>query len=90
MSCCSRRLWDVAALERKLGLMEPAVATWNDLAESRNPFRVRALEELAKHYEHREKNYTRALELTRGALEHEESAELRKREERLTQTISRE
>lgn len=69
-------------------MMEPAVATWNDLAESRNAFRVRAMEELAKHYEHREKNYTRALELTRGALEHEESAGLRKREERLTRRLA--
>jgi hypothetical protein len=42
-----------------------------------------ALEELAKHYEHREKNHTLALEMTRAALEHEETPALRRREERL-------
>ena len=29
---------------------------WTDLAAGRNPFRVPALEELAKHYEHRQKD----------------------------------
>lgn len=82
-------LWDVAAIDRKLGPVEDALAVWNDLAESRNAFRVRAMEELAKHYEHREKNYARALELTRGALEHEESPNLRKREERLNRRLKR-
>ncbi len=56
-----RTLWDVAALERKLGDAAAAVAVWTDLAECRNnPFRVQALEELAKHYEHREKDYAAA------------------------------
>lgn len=76
-------LWDVAALERKLGSVEAALARWMDLSAAKNPFRVRAFEELAKHYEHREKDYSRALEMTRGALEHDDSPELRKREERL-------
>jgi uncharacterized protein YprB with RNaseH-like and TPR domain len=78
-----RTLWDVAALERKLGCEDAALALWSDLAACRNPFRVRALEELAKHHEHRAKNYGLALELTRGALALEDSADLRKREERL-------
>jgi uncharacterized protein YprB with RNaseH-like and TPR domain len=77
-------LWDMGTIDRKLGAVEDALAVWTDLAESRNAFRVRAMEELAKHYEHREKNYARALELTRGALEYEESVGLRKREERLS------
>jgi hypothetical protein len=61
---------------------------WNDLASARNPFRVKALEELAKHYEHREKNPARALEMTRSAREHADSAELRRREERLKKRLA--
>jgi hypothetical protein len=41
------------------------------------------LEELAKHHEHRTKDRALALELTRRALELDDSAALRKREERL-------
>jgi uncharacterized protein len=78
-----RTLWDIAALERKLGCDDAALGVWNDLAACRNPFRVRAMEELAKHHEHRTKDYAKALELTRGALALETSAGLRKREERL-------
>ncbi len=64
------------------------MAVWNDLAAARNPFRVRALEELAKHYEHREKDPAMALEMTRSALEHEDSAELRQREDRLKKRLA--
>ena len=39
-----------------------------ELAGCRNPFRTAALEELAKYYEHRERNYAMALEMTRTAL----------------------
>jgi hypothetical protein len=83
-----RTLWDLAALERKLGAEEQAVAIWTDLAAVRNPFRIPALEELAKHYEHRQKDLARALETTRAALgymdvNHEESSGLRRREQRL-------
>lgn len=78
-----RTLWDWALLERKLGCDDAAAAIWNDLAGSRNPFRVRALEELAKFYEHKAKDRVRALELTRAALEIEDSAALRRREARL-------
>lgn len=78
-----RTLWDIAVLERQRGCAEVALATWTDLAAARNPFRVRALEELAKHYEHREKNYAMALEMTRSAMVHQDSPGLRKREERL-------
>ena len=81
-------LWDMGAIDRRLGAVEDALAVWKDLAESRNAFRVRAMEELAKHYEHREKNYARALELTRDALEHEESAGLRRREIRLEKRLA--
>jgi uncharacterized protein YprB with RNaseH-like and TPR domain len=84
-----RTLWDAAMLERKMGAAGAALATLTDLSASRNPFRVRALEELAKHYEHQEKNYPRALDFTREALDHEDSPELRKREERLSRRCTR-
>ncbi len=82
-----RTMWDVAALERRLG--GPAVAMWSDLASARNPFRAQAMEELAKHWEHQEKDYARALDLTRSAREIEDSAELRRREERLMRRVGK-
>ena len=78
-----RTLWDVAALERKLGCDDARWRCGPIWRRARNPFRVRALEELAKHHEHRTKDYAQALEFTRAALELEDSAGLRKREERL-------
>jgi tetratricopeptide (TPR) repeat protein len=78
-----RTLWDIACAERKLGRWDSALAVVTDLAVSRNPFRVRALEMLAKHYEHRERNYAMALEMTRTAKALEDSAAIRRREERL-------
>ena len=82
-------LWDAALLERKLGRVDRAVAVWTDLAAAKNPFRVRALEELAKHHEHREKNYAMALEITRDALAQQDSPDLRKREQRLQRRLSK-
>jgi uncharacterized protein YprB with RNaseH-like and TPR domain len=76
-------LWDLARLERKLGADAAALALWTDLASARNPFRVQALEELAKHYEHRERNTALALEMTRAALQLDDTPALRRREERL-------
>jgi uncharacterized protein len=78
-----RTLWDIAALEKRLGRAEAALAVFTDLAASRNPYRVRALAELAKHYEHRERDFSKALEITRRALELHDSPELRRREQRL-------
>jgi len=82
-----RTRWDIAALERKLG--GSGVEIWSDLASARNPFRLRALEELAKHYEHREKDYARALEFTQSALALEDSDELRRREQRLSRRLAK-
>ena len=45
---------------------------------------MEALEALAKHYEHREKNFALALEFTETALTLEPGTELTKRRERLT------
>lgn len=78
-----RTLWDMAALEKKLGREQAAVAILSDLSASPNPYRLPALVELAKFYEHRERNYARALEMTRAAMAIEDSAELRHREARL-------
>ncbi len=78
-----RTMWDVALLERKHGSVDRALETWTDLSSAKNPFRVRALEELAKHYEHTAKDYAQALEFTRAALDLEDSVDLRKREQRL-------
>jgi len=82
-----RTMWETAAVERKLGRIDAALAAMTELAASRNPFRVRALEELAKHYEHREKNYAMALEMTRSALAFEDTPEIRRREERLRRRL---
>jgi len=84
-----RTLWDIALGERKLGRPDAALAVWTDLTAARNPYQVRALEELAKHHEHRAKDPARALEFTRQALQHEESSALRKREERLLRRTAR-
>ena len=78
-----RTLWDISLLERKLGRDDAAIAVLTDLAAERNQYRVPALEELAKHYEHREKNYGMALEMTKTALAFQDTPALRKREARL-------
>ena len=63
-----RTLWDIGLEERRRGAIEAALEVWRDLAGARNSFRVRALVELAKHYERREKNYAAALEATLEAV----------------------
>jgi uncharacterized protein YprB with RNaseH-like and TPR domain len=78
-----RVLWDLAAIERRLGNEDGAVQVWTDLSGSPNPFRVRALEELAKHHEHRLKDRTRALEFTQAARALSDSPGLEQREARL-------
>lgn len=84
-----RTLWDIASMERRAGRYDAALAVVTELAGSRNPYRARALEALAKHYEHREKNYAMALEFTRIALTIAETAETRRREERLRKRLER-
>ncbi|MCW5977497.1 MAG: ribonuclease H-like domain-containing protein [Bryobacteraceae bacterium] len=78
-----RTMWDVAALEKKFEREGAALAILTDLSACRNPYRAQALVELAKHYEHRERNYAMALEFTANALELCETPELRRREARL-------
>lgn len=83
-----RTLWDIAALEKKLGRDQAALPVLTELAGCRNPFRAPALEELAKFYEHREKNYAMALEMTRAALGVQPSDGLRKRSVRLEKRLA--
>jgi uncharacterized protein YprB with RNaseH-like and TPR domain len=84
-----RTLWEIALLEKRLGRREAAVAAFQDLAATRNPYRVSALEELAKHYEHHERDYAAALTMTRAALEIQPCEELRRRADRLERRLSR-
>jgi uncharacterized protein YprB with RNaseH-like and TPR domain len=78
-----RAVFDTGNLEKKLGLNHAALATFTDLSLSPNPFRGRAYEELAKHYEHRERNFRMALECTRAARALDDSEPLAARQRRL-------
>ena len=84
-----RTLWDIAAVEKRCGRAGEALAVYTDLAASRNPYRIRALEELAKHYEHRERNYARALEATRSVMALADTPQIRRREERLKRRLAK-
>ena len=78
-----RALFDAGSLEKKLGLEHAALATFTDLSLSPNPYRVRAYDELAKHYEHREKNFPMAVECVRAARSIEDSEARANRQRRL-------
>ena len=84
-----RTLWDIARIEKKLGAEERAIEACTELAQCRNAFRLAALEELAKFYEHKERNYAMALEFTLSALSHEDSEPLRHRRERLERRLAK-
>jgi hypothetical protein len=83
-----RTLWDIASIEKKLGRDGAALPVLVELAASCNSWRVPALEELAKYYEHRERNYAMALEMTRSALDLGESEALRRRAARLEKRLA--
>lgn len=82
-------LWQMADMERRLKRVDAAVALWSELSTVRNAWRAAALERLAIHYEHSERNYAMALEMTRAALAIEPSEALRKRQARLEARASR-
>jgi uncharacterized protein len=84
-----RALWDVALLEKKLDRESASLAVLSELAGCSNPFRIRALEELAKHYEHKERNYDLALEWTRMAMAENTDEALCRREARLLKRLSK-
>lgn len=83
-----RTLWDVALLEKKIGRTLAALPVLVDLANCRNPWQCAALEELAKFYEHEERNYAMALEMTRNALALAASDKLQRRLARLEKRAS--
>jgi hypothetical protein len=83
-----RTLWDIAALEKKLGREHAALPVLTDLAASRNPWRAAAFVELAKYYERRERNFALALEMTRSAMELEPSEALQRRAARLEKRVA--
>ena len=80
-------LWNIALLAKKLKHEESALRHFNELASCRNPYRINALEELAKHYEHTVKNYPLALQCTHQALRHAETDALLRRKERLQRRL---
>lgn len=84
-----RTLWDIAKVEKKLGRDDAARAIFSDLSRCRNAFRAQALEELAKHYEHGQRDYRMALEFTLNALELGESESLRRRRARLEKRLAK-
>jgi uncharacterized protein len=79
-----RAMWDLGQLERKLDARDAALEIWEELACGSNAFQVRAIEELAKHFEHRAKDRAEALKWTRAARELEDSPDLERREARLS------
>ena len=78
-----RTLFEAGCIEKKLELEHAAVATFTDLTLSPNPYRVKAYEELAKYYEHRERNFMMAMECVRAARCLEDSGALATRQQRL-------
>ncbi|MGB9605016.1 MAG: ribonuclease H-like domain-containing protein [Bryobacteraceae bacterium] len=83
-----RSLWDMATLEKRRKNAAAALALFEELAGCRNRYRVPALVELAKHYEHVQGDYGRALEYTLRALELEPADQLRRRRERLERRLA--
>ncbi len=81
-----RTMFEIGILEKKHGRDDAALAMFSELAVSPNPYRHRAYEELAKHYEHRERNYSMALEMVR-LLDH--GPERARREQRLRLRLQR-
>lgn len=84
-----RTLWDIARLEKKLGRHEAALLSFREIAQCKNSFRLSALEELAKHYEHKERNYALALEFAQEALCQDDSGPLRLRRDRLQRRLAK-
>jgi len=78
-----RTMWDCALLEKKQGNEPGALALFTELTTARNPHQAEAFEELAKYFEHSEKNYPLALDMTEEALRVSPSVDLSRRRERL-------
>ena len=80
-------LWELAHLERRTGNVVAQVQLLRDLSRVSSKYRAAAFEELAKHFEHREKDFDRALDMTRSAQRYNPSEGLTRREERLLRRI---
>jgi len=78
-----RTMWDSALLEKKQGREAAATAMFSELSTVRNPHQGGALEELAKYFEHKEKNVAMALDMTDAALRLGKTESLLKRRARL-------
>ena len=78
-----RSLWEWSLVEKKREKTSEALTIWTDLSNSRNPFQSEALVELAKYYEHTEKNLFMALECTLAARKIRHCVELIHRQSRL-------
>jgi uncharacterized protein YprB with RNaseH-like and TPR domain len=83
-----RVLWQMATLRKRLGQFDAAVEVLSEISTCRNEYRLRALEELARHFERRAHDYARAVELTRAAAEILPSERLTQREARLRKRLS--
>jgi uncharacterized protein YprB with RNaseH-like and TPR domain len=82
-------LWEIARLHRRAGRHGASVGILTELAGCRNPCQVNAFAELAKHYEHRERNLDAALEFARVAAAANPSEGAEKRITRLEGKIAR-
>jgi uncharacterized protein YprB with RNaseH-like and TPR domain len=82
-----RALWEIALLEKRLQRPQAALQVLSELAGCRNEYRILALEELAKYYEHGERNLVIALEFTNQALAYGESDGLARRKLRLEKRL---
>jgi len=83
-----RTIWDCGLLEKKLGNEASALSSFIELTTARNPHQAAAFAELAKFYEHTEKNYALALDMTEEALRLGPSPELSRRRERLLKRVA--
>lgn len=84
-----RALWDAALLAKKLEKYAESLELLEELTTCANPHRVSALEELAKHYEHRAKDWARALAWAEMLLEADPCAESQKRRDRVAGKLTK-
>ena len=84
-----RALWDIGMIEKKTRGMTAALHSFTELVGCRNEFRVPALIELAKYYEHDQRNPALALQWTEEALRCQPSDALRVRKARLEKRLSK-
>jgi uncharacterized protein len=82
-------LWNIALLEKKQKRPHAAVSLFTELAGCPNRYRLDALEELAKYYEHKDVNHNLALQFTEQALRLGASESLARRKARLQRYLEK-